>query len=179
MRTPQSHLGGRRKQSRVEREGPGRERSGENLTWYCMRKKDWSPEASRKNGNRQPQEIGGWGDPPKCTRDLGGEKLSGLKGTLDEMPYIEEMELVEPTSSRKTGQQVRDGVAFPQSQLWHIIVPVWKNYRDENGEVPEETKVQRQAQSGIQLKGRSQGLTLRLWSAHKKGSIMPSERPNK
>jgi hypothetical protein len=33
-------------------------------------------------------------------------------------------------------------------------------------------KVQRQAQSGIQLKGRSQGLTLRLWNAHKKGPIM-------
>jgi hypothetical protein len=34
--------------------------------------------------------------------------------------------------------------------------------------------VQRQAQSGIQLKGRSQGLTLllRLWSTHKKEPIM-------
>jgi hypothetical protein len=34
--------------------------------------------------------------------------------------------------------------------------------------------VQRQVQSGIQLKGRSQGLTLllRLWRAHKKGTIM-------
>jgi hypothetical protein len=33
---------------------------------------------------------------------------------------------------------------------------------------------QQQAQRGIQLKGRSQGLTilLRLWSTHKKGSIM-------
>ena len=43
-----------------------------------------------------------------------------------------------------------------------------------NGEVPEEKKVQRQAQSGIQLKGRSQDLTLllRLWSAHKKGPSM-------
>jgi hypothetical protein len=35
--------------------------------------------ARRKNGNRQPQEIGGWGvDPPECTGDLGGEKLSGF-----------------------------------------------------------------------------------------------------
>jgi hypothetical protein len=43
---------------------------------------------------------------------------------------------------------------------------------DANGEKPEEKKVQRQAQSGIQLKGRSQDLTLllRLWSAHKKGT---------
>jgi hypothetical protein len=39
---------------------------------------------------------------------------------------------------------------------------------------PEEKKVQRQAQSGTQLKGRSQGLILllRLWSAHKKGASM-------
>jgi hypothetical protein len=45
------------------------------------------------------------------------------------------------------------------------------NYRDGNGKEPEEKKVQQQAQSGIQLKGRSQGLTLllMLWRAHKKG----------
>jgi hypothetical protein len=34
--------------------------------------------ASRKNENRKPWEIGGCGDPPECTRVLGGEKLSGL-----------------------------------------------------------------------------------------------------
>ena len=34
-------------------------------------------------------------------------------GTLDEMPYSRERELIEPTSSRKTGHQVRDGVAIP------------------------------------------------------------------
>ena len=34
--------------------------------------------ASRKNGNRQPQKIGGWEDAPECTRDLGGKRLSGL-----------------------------------------------------------------------------------------------------
>lgn len=32
------------------------------------------------------------------------------------MPYSEERELVEPTSSRKTGHQVKDGVAIPL--LW-------------------------------------------------------------
>jgi hypothetical protein len=43
-----------------------------------------------------------------------------------------------------------------------------------NGEEPEEKKVQRQAQSGIQLKRRLQGLSLflRLWSTHKKGPTM-------
>jgi hypothetical protein len=37
--------------------------------------------ASKKNGNRQPQEIGGWGNPSECTRDLGGKRLSGIKGS--------------------------------------------------------------------------------------------------
>ena len=94
------------------------------------------------------------------------------------MPYNGERELVEPTSSRKTGHQVRDGVAILQSKFWPIIVPVWKNYRDGDGEEPEEKKAQRQAQSGIQLKGRSQGLILllRLWSTHKKGPIMTALR---
>jgi hypothetical protein len=35
---------------------------------------------SRKKGNRQLWEVGSWGDPPVCTRDLRGERLSGLKG---------------------------------------------------------------------------------------------------
>jgi hypothetical protein len=79
-----------------------------------------------------------------------------------------ERELIELISSKKTGHQVRDGVAIPQSCLWPIIVSVWKNYRDGNGEEPEEKKVQQQAQHGIQLKGRSCDLTLwlRLWNAH-------------
>jgi hypothetical protein len=32
------------------------------------------------------------------------------------MPYSREKELIEPTSNRKTGYQVRDGVAMPQSK---------------------------------------------------------------
>jgi hypothetical protein len=39
------------------------------------------------------------------------------EGTLDKMPDSRERELIEPTSSRKTGHQVRDGVAILQSQL--------------------------------------------------------------
>jgi hypothetical protein len=38
-------------------------------------------------------------------------------GTLYEMPYNRERELLEPISSRKTGHQVRDAVAIPQSKL--------------------------------------------------------------
>jgi hypothetical protein len=57
-----------------------------------------------------------------------------------------------------------------------------QNYRDGNGEKPEEKKVQWQAQSEIQVKRRSQGLTLllRLWSAQKRDlSWLLSKRPNK
>jgi hypothetical protein len=38
-------------------------------------------------------------------------------GTLDEMPNNREREIIEPTSSRKTEHQVREGVAIPQSKL--------------------------------------------------------------
>jgi hypothetical protein len=46
--------------------------------------------------------------------------------------------------------------------------------------VPEEKKAQEQIQSGIQLMGRSQGLTilLRVWSAHKKRTIMTTLQKN-
>jgi hypothetical protein len=38
-------------------------------------------------------------------------------GIVDEMPYSRKRELTEPTSSRKTGHQERDGVAIQQSHL--------------------------------------------------------------
>jgi hypothetical protein len=38
-------------------------------------------------------------------------------GTLHEMFYSGERELVEPTSSRKSGHKGRDGVAIPQFKL--------------------------------------------------------------
>jgi hypothetical protein len=60
-------LGG--KVNRVVLEELGEE---ENLIWYWVRGKTEALKASRKNGNRQPQKIGGWGDLPECTRDLEG-----------------------------------------------------------------------------------------------------------
>jgi hypothetical protein len=73
--------------------------------------------ASRKNGKRQPQEIG-WGDPPKCTKDLKvSDSQDSKEGILDEMPDSRDRELLEHTPSRKTGHQVRNGVAIPESQL--------------------------------------------------------------
>jgi hypothetical protein len=45
-------------------------------------------------------------------------------GTVDEIPDNKGRELIEPTSSRKTGHQMRERGAIPQLQLGHIIVPV-------------------------------------------------------
>jgi hypothetical protein len=59
-----------------------------------------------------------WGDPLECTRDLSGERLSGLK-TLDKMPYSGERELVEYTSSRKTEHHLKgnsDPDLFPSER---------------------------------------------------------------
>ena len=50
------------------------------MIWYYVGERTEALRASRKNRNRQPQEVGGLGDPPECTRDLGGERLSGFKG---------------------------------------------------------------------------------------------------
>jgi hypothetical protein len=64
------------------------------------------------------QELGGRRLPPECTKDLEGERLSGLRRrAFDEMTDSREWEFIEPISSRKTGQEVRNWVAIPQSQL--------------------------------------------------------------
>jgi hypothetical protein len=65
----------------------------------------------RMNGNMQPQEVGGgWGDPvgnvPKTWELTDSQDSKG--GTLDEMPNSGERELVESTSSRKTGHRVEE-----------------------------------------------------------------------
>jgi hypothetical protein len=44
-----------------------------------VREKVEALRASRKNGNWQPCEIGGWVDPPEFTRHLAGKRLLGLK----------------------------------------------------------------------------------------------------
>ena len=54
------------------------------------------------------------GNPLECTRDLGDERILGLKQRdLDEMAYSGERELVESTSSRKTGHQVEGWGCHP------------------------------------------------------------------
>ena len=92
-------------------------------------------------------------------------------GTLDKMPYSRERELIESISSRKTGHQMRERGHPTLTTLTHNCSYL-KELQYGNGEGPEIKKVQQQAQRGIQVKGKSQGLTLllRLWSTHKKGN---------
>jgi hypothetical protein len=112
-----------------------------------VREKDWSPEDQQKEC-----EIGGWGDPPEYTRDLECERLSGLKGRdlrwsaqqYQEGTYKAHFQQ-EVASNGIKGHQMKER-GTPLSQLWSIIVPVWKNYRDGNGEESEKKKVQEQAQ---------------------------------
>jgi hypothetical protein len=77
--------------------------------------------ASRKNRNRQPGDIGGWGQQGVTPQNVPEtwevrDSKNSNEGTLDEMPYSGERELVEPTSSRKRRHQVRERVAIPQSK---------------------------------------------------------------
>jgi hypothetical protein len=97
------------------------------------------------------------------------------------MPYSKERELIEPTSSKKTGHQVRDEVAISQSHLWPIIVSVWRNYRDWNEEEPEEKKVQQQPKVGSSSRGGPKAWHY-YWGygalTKKDLARLPSERPN-
>jgi hypothetical protein len=74
--------GGRERTGRENGQGTRVSSEGERRSWSGIGwgKRTEALRASRKNGNRQSQEIGGWGHPPECTRDLEGERLSGLKG---------------------------------------------------------------------------------------------------
>ena len=146
------------------REGPGRERGQRGNMIMGGVERTEALRTSRKHVNRQPRKVGGWGPPLECTRDL-GESHDSKGGTLDEMSYSGERELVEPSFSKKTGHQVKDGVAIPQIKTLTQNCSSLKEMQDKN-EATEEKKVQRQAQSRIQLKGRPQSLTLllRLWS---------------
>jgi hypothetical protein len=66
----QYYLGSKRKQLQERgREEPWRESGrGQGREGTCC---GIGPEGSRKNGNRQLWEVGGWEDPLEYTRDLG------------------------------------------------------------------------------------------------------------
>ena len=66
--------------------------------------------------NLRRKEVGGTLQNVPETWEM-RDSQDSKRGTLDEVPYFGERELVEPTSSRKTEHQVRDGVVIPQSKL--------------------------------------------------------------
>jgi hypothetical protein len=83
-------LGREKKKSQVGSEGGDRKRKwtgwgegsgGERGTWSGIGrgKRTEALRVSRKNGNKQPQERGAWGNPSECIRELGDERLSGIK----------------------------------------------------------------------------------------------------
>jgi hypothetical protein len=121
VRTPQSHLGGERKQSqeRGGREGPGREWGLGGERGDMIRYLGWGEALGviRENRNKQPWEERGAGilqNVPETWEVRESQDSKG--GSLDEMPNSGKRERVEPTSRRKTGHPVRDGVANPQSK---------------------------------------------------------------
>lgn len=59
----------------------------------------------RRPESHKPQEVRGK-DPQVCTKDLGGERLSVLKGHNHRQRLCSEKDLLASTSSRKTGYQV-------------------------------------------------------------------------
>ena len=62
--------------------------------------------------------IGGWGTLHNLPETWEVRDSQDSKGvSLDEMHESGESRLIEPTSSRKTRHQVRDGVAILQSKL--------------------------------------------------------------
>ena len=66
------------------REKPGWKggQSGEegNMIRYGVGEQERSPEGQQKESKLATSGGRRWGDSPECTRDLGGERLSGLKG---------------------------------------------------------------------------------------------------
>jgi hypothetical protein len=65
--------------------------------------KEQSPKEQHNEWRYATSGDGRWGDHLECTRDLGSERISRLKG--GEMPNNEEKKHVESTSSRKTVHQ--------------------------------------------------------------------------
>jgi hypothetical protein len=106
VRMLQSDLGGRRKQPQG---GGGSGKRDGGMKKGTLLVIEWgkglkSLRASRKNGNKQPREIGGWGtlhNVPETWEVRDSQYLK--KETLDEIPYIGDREIVELTSRRKPG----------------------------------------------------------------------------
>jgi hypothetical protein len=70
------------------------------------RQKSLGPAERMETGNLRKQDGGALQNAPETWEVRDSQESKG--GTLDEMANIKERELIEPTSSRKIGHQVRD-----------------------------------------------------------------------
>jgi hypothetical protein len=104
---PQSHLGRRRKQPQGERERGAWEVKGigvaESGKWLGIQ---WGKRTEIPEGQKESKHatLGGrrLGDPPECTRDLGGERHSGLReGLLIKCTTLGRVNLYSPPQAER------------------------------------------------------------------------------
>jgi hypothetical protein len=77
---------------------------------------DFKPAERMETGNVRRYKVEGTLQNAPETWEMRDSEYS-KGGTLVEMPHSRERELKEPTSSRKTGHQMRKRVAIPQSKF--------------------------------------------------------------
>jgi hypothetical protein len=138
------------------------------LIWYWGWEKDWSPLGQQKEWEQPTSGNRRLGDAPptpplESNRDLRGERLPGLTARDLWWNAWQQREGIYRAHLQQEDRTASEGWGCHPiiTPLTHIV-SFWKNFRDRNGEDPEKKKVQWQAQIGIQVEGRPEGLTLLL-----------------
>jgi hypothetical protein len=93
-----------------------------------------SPEDQQKERNQANSGGRRWWNPLECTRDLGGERLSGLKGRDLRWNALQWGEGTCRAHLQYKDKVLSGEMGFPShcQKLRPRIVPVWKSSRDKN-----------------------------------------------